>query len=572
MPSPQLNATLAEASRVLNFLLTPSELQEYEEALMSHVTNPNAPLRTAIDAAMSAVGSEEATSGFRAFLLSRRDPLYQCMLITKVLRTPPGDQVAVAARLLSRLAIIATDPHRYLSFSPSGAPLDPEQASHFLGTTRRVGAKIDTFKPSPSSRHVVVWSNGAAFALEVLDAAGTPLSEGALTIVLKEIKIQSAKLDPAEVSVASLSWNLSRSDWFEARRAIESHVENSKSFSRIDTALATIALEDGVAFSDPTVQLEAIRTARGSVNRYADQVVGLIVYEDGFAGLTVDHAPVDGSIVVEFVNKLYNVPNIPISPESTVFTPLPFVLPPSLPKTFPIDPLNRIVRVTSLGTLVSQSILANAHKSRLLPFIIHMSVQAALLNDPFIPSPLVVQPIAMRHYAGGRSDPSYSRTAESTALVNAILDPNTDLSDPRVKILFQQALASHKAIIKAAKVGAGVGWHLRVMNIVAQQNPDIKTNALLRGWGPFSSVGPPMVYVTGFDNSPGTLYSMSNVYANNMLGCWYNITSGDKEFEISLNIAGSGVFHNDGVLDRLVNVTSVTFDKLVHLAQVQTPN
>lgn len=281
MPTPQLIVTLAEASRVLGFLLTPSELQDYEKALSVLVTNPEAPLRAAIDATMRVVGSKEATSGFRTFLLSRRDPLFQCMTITKALRTPPGDQVTVAAHLLSRLAIIASDPHHYLSVSPSGTPLDREQASHFLGTTRRVGVETDSVTSSPLSHHIVVWSRGIAFTVDVLDAGGTPISENSLASALSEIKLQAARADPVKVSVASLSWNLSRSDWFEARRAIESHGENSSHFSRIDTALATLALEDDSAPSDAAAQMEAIRTGQGSLNRYADQVVGLVVYEDG---------------------------------------------------------------------------------------------------------------------------------------------------------------------------------------------------------------------------------------------------------------------------------------------------
>lgn len=42
-----------------------------------------------------------------------------------------------------------------------------------------------------------------------------------------------------------------------------------------------------------------------------------------------------------------------------------------------------------------------------------------------------------------------------------------------------------------------------------------------------------------------------------------------QELEVSLNLAGTGVFQRDGVLDHLVDILSATFDKLVHIAQIE---
>jgi hypothetical protein len=64
--------------------------------------------------------------------------------------------------------------------------------------------------------------------------------------------------------------------------------------------------------------------------------------------------------------------------------------------------------------------------------------------------------------------------------------------------------------------------------MVAQQRAELKTSALVRVWGRFSGLGSPLVYVTGFDHCPGILYSMSNLYMNDMLACWYNITHGSE--------------------------------------------
>lgn len=280
LPSFDLDTTLKEIHRVLSFILPQAELQAYEESISKLITPPDAPLRASIQGAAELLPTNPACS-FRSFLLSPRGPLFQTLTIPSVLCTPPGDQVTIAARLLSRLAVIASAPDEYLSVSPSGSPLDTGETSLFLGTTRRVGSEADTLLSTPSSHHVVVWRRGRAFSLNVLDGLHFPQSEGTITTALKKILDLTEGCPSVETTIASLSWNLSRSDWFEARQVLEVDAANALSFVSIDTALATIASESFSLSSDPAQQIEEVRTGRGSVNRYADQVVGLVVYEDG---------------------------------------------------------------------------------------------------------------------------------------------------------------------------------------------------------------------------------------------------------------------------------------------------
>jgi hypothetical protein len=181
----------------------------------------------------------------------------------------------------------------------------------------------------------------------------------------------------------------------------------------------------------------------------------------GFAGLTIDHAPVDGSIVVEFANRLYSVPDIETPSRPTKPIILPIELPPLLFAPFPTDPLSRAVCIARLGSLIPRQILDHAHKFPLVPFIIHVAIQAALQSDSSVPTPLVIRSVTMRRYAGGRSDPSHLRTAASAALVDRILDPEFDPLDPQNAILFKGAFASHETVTKAAKAGAGVGGIFR---------------------------------------------------------------------------------------------------------------
>lgn len=279
LPPPNLDITLTEISRVLSFILSPTEIQAYEE-LVSRQLAPNAPLRAAIKAAEELLPKDPA-GPFRSLLLSYRDPLFRSLTINAALRTPTADQLTVTAWLLSRLAIIASAPNKHLSVSPTGSPLHPEEASLFLGTTRRVGDTNDTLVSTPLSRHVVVWCNGRAFSLDILDTLRSPHSEDAIRDALKEITAQAEGHFPMPLSVASLSWNLSRSEWFKAREGLETYKANQASFVFIDTALATIALEPHSIPPCPAQRIEAVRTGERSVNRYADQVVGLVVFKDG---------------------------------------------------------------------------------------------------------------------------------------------------------------------------------------------------------------------------------------------------------------------------------------------------
>jgi hypothetical protein len=281
LPRPVLGHTLTEARRVLGFLLPPLKLDVYDKAVSTLIaSSPAAPLRPHLDGA-TILAENDLTSGFKPLLLSNRAPMSHSMTITLALRTNTVGQISVAANLLTRLAMVATAPHEHLSVSQKGEVLNPEQTSLFLGTTRRVGPEQDTLVSSPLSRHVIVWSNGQPFALDVLNAARIPYSEASLEAALKSICDQASRLGPANSSVADSSWKLSRSDWFVARKSIEATESNRNAFALIDTALATIALEPFKAPADAEGKLEAIRSGHNSVNRYADQVVSIVVFHDG---------------------------------------------------------------------------------------------------------------------------------------------------------------------------------------------------------------------------------------------------------------------------------------------------
>ncbi|GLB44766.1 hypothetical protein LshimejAT787_1801030 [Lyophyllum shimeji] len=550
------------------------------------MTPRDAPLRTLLlhGAAKASPADSHPAHAFRSFLLSRRDALFQCMALPSVLCTQSGgDQLTIAARVLHGVASIAAAPHDHLSVSATGQALDQEETDMFLETSRRVGLETDELVSSPGARHAVVWCEGHAFKLDVLNSAGVPVGERAIEAGLREIKTMATmRRTLTSVSVAWLSWNLARSEWLEARRMIEATGTNRKAFEVLDTALVTLALEGFEAPVDPAERLEAVRDGRGSVNRYADQVVGLVVFEDGVPGLVVDHAPVDGGIVNLFGNLVGTFHSSEEGGKRLQPVPLDLVIPSDLSFSIPAAPFTRAVRIANIARGLPQEIIDPIYTARLVPFMIHMAVQAAIRGTPSISmlSPFFVQPCSMRHFLKGRSDPTYPISSASFALVDALNSSDLGaVADARTfTTLFKQALRAHKTIIKAAKRGSGIGRHLAVLRYVIDQVagspaqercdsaiPDAHLlRPLVEGWARFDQYKGPIVYVTGFDSSSGAgvKHGMGNLYTDDQLSCWYNLSAdahSNNMVVISLTLAGSGVFAREGTLDRLLDRISRAF-------------
>lgn len=337
-----------------------------------------------------------------------------------------------------------------------------------------------------------------------------------------------------------MSWNLSRPDWFNVRQTIEAGDETS--FVTIDTALATIALEP---FAAPTERLEAIRTGAGSINRYADQVVGLVVFNDGqsapachtlgltkiksgVAGLSIDHASVDGGIAVQFANKLSTL-DTPSTPTGAITpTRIAITLPPQLPQHDTPKSITRSSRTISLSETLPAHAAARISVAKLVPFLTHMAVQAALRSiEDVVAKPLVTQSVTMRHLPGGRSDPSYPVTDASVALIDALTSSDTSGAGHGLELvgLLSNALTSHKNVIKTAKLGSSVGPHRSAIRAAISQSEKFKslpeTQVVLNAWDHFLGSKGGLVNVTGFDGAVGVQNAISNLYAENQMVCWY---------------------------------------------------
>jgi len=141
--------------------------------------------------------------------------------------------------------------------------------------------------------------------------------------------------------------------------------------------------------------------------------------------------------------------------------------------------------------------------------------------------------------------------------------------------LFAEALRAHKTVIKTAKRGTGIGRHLGLLRYVIDQvsqaqEHEIPTHLLqplVQGWSRFDQSTGPIVYVTDFDHNTGVQNSIANVYTDDQLSCLYGLSAGahsDDIVMISLTLVETGVFAENGMLDRLVDRVSRSFTTMAH--------
>lgn len=114
------------------------------------------------------------------------------------------------------------------------------------------------------------------------------------------------------------------------------------------------------------------------------------------------------------------------------------------------------------------------------------------------------------------------------------ISPDTNLVN-----LFNAAYLAHKAVIKAVKNGTGVGRHSALLHSAAAQalqQGQTDVQPLVRTWDRFLQIRGPVVYVTGFDQSPGVLNGIGNLYTDDQLACWYSSCSVSKVKDLRVSM------------------------------------
>ncbi|MDQ7806303.1 choline/carnitine O-acyltransferase [Amycolatopsis sp. A133] len=283
-------------------LLTPDELAETEAAVAEFLA-PGSPAH----GLQAALAEYDRSPGVHSWLdtfwpyryLGRRDRIALNANFFFLFQDSPLGQVERAAELTASAVDykLKLDGELVPPVLLRGTPQSMVQHKFLFSATRIPGEVLDTARtrfPSPE-RHIVVFSKGTPFRMDVLAADGRPYSPAQLADGLRAI----LKDDHGTDVPAGPLTTKARAEWAASRAALL-EAGNAAALETIETALFCLCLDDFT----PSNALEAGDRLLYGDNRWYDKAVSLIVFEDGTAGINVEHCELDGTTILGFTDAL----------------------------------------------------------------------------------------------------------------------------------------------------------------------------------------------------------------------------------------------------------------------------
>ncbi|MEU6083831.1 choline/carnitine O-acyltransferase [Streptomyces sp. NPDC047108] len=320
VPLPTLEETCERFIAWCSPLLTAEELAA-TEAEVTAFLRPDGPGR----ALHAALERYDATEGVRSWLddfwpsryLGRRDRIALNANFFFLFQDDPGArQVDRAAGLIAGALNYKAklDTETVPPIVTRGVPQSMEQNKFLFSSTRIPGDPQDTVRtpyspdePGPSqARHIVVFHRGNMFRMDVAGADGRPYTLDDLTSGLCAVKKAGAQEAAPGTSVGPLTTK-ARAEWAADREALLAcHPGNAAMLDAVETALFCVCLED---FAPDDNLAAGDQMLHGdSTNRWFDKAVSFIVFEDGTAGINVEHCGLDGTTILSFVDAVLGAP------------------------------------------------------------------------------------------------------------------------------------------------------------------------------------------------------------------------------------------------------------------------
>lgn len=315
VPLPSLEDSAARFLEWCAPLLTAEQLAATEQAVRSFVA-PDSPARS-LQAALEEYDARPDVSSWlddfwRQRYLGRRDRIAVNANFFFLFEDAPQAQVERAAGLIAAALEVKAQLDQEL-LPPAlqrGRPLSMEGTRYLFSTTRIPGRGQDTLRspysdaePGPSSaRHVLVLHRGHAVSLDVIGPDALPLPPAELAAGLRAVLAQTATAAAPGTSVGHLTTQ-AREDWAASRQALlEAAAANREAIEVVETALFCVCLEDVI----PTDLHQAcdVLLHGNSANRWFDKALSFVVFADGRAGLNGEHAELDGTTILNFVDAV----------------------------------------------------------------------------------------------------------------------------------------------------------------------------------------------------------------------------------------------------------------------------
>jgi carnitine O-acetyltransferase len=469
-------------------LLTADELASTEAAVASFL-RPDSPARKL----QAALAQYNAGEGVYSWLdtfwpsryLGRRDRIALNANFFFLLKESDQGQVDRAAGLIAAAVDykMLLDEELVPPIVQRGQALSMAQNRFLFSATRIPGSVQDTVRtpyteewPGPSqASHIVVSFRGNMFRMDVLGPDGRPHTLDDLAMGLRAIVKAGTTRDEPDTSVGHLTTK-ARAEWAASRQALlAGHPGNADALDAVETALFCLCLED---FVPKDTQEACDQLFHGdSGNRWFDKAVSLIVFDDGTAGINVEHCGLDGTTILSFVDALlgtsaeeHSVRSGARSQGLPAVEPIEFVLDGDLQAdaraaaasfaTYVANNATTILSFDDFGGNVAKQL-------RMSPDgFVQMAYQLAHKRTKGLVG-ATYESIATRQYQNGRTEAMRVVTPEVVRFVAAMDDPDADVETRTAA--FRTAAEKHVARAKECQAGQAPEQHLWELQLIQKR-------------------------------------------------------------------------------------------------------
>ncbi|MEV6447264.1 choline/carnitine O-acyltransferase [Amycolatopsis sp. NPDC051716] len=462
-------------------LLTPEELAETEAAVAEFLAGPGPALQARLEEYDRSPGVRSWLDTFWPYrYLGRRDRIALNANFFFLFQDSPLGQVERAAELTASAVDykLKLDGQLVPPVLLRGTPQSMVQHQYLFSATRIPGELLDTSRtrfPSPE-RHIVVFVKGTPFRLDVLTEDGRPYSPAqladSLRAILKDDHVTDVPAGPLTTK-ARAEWAASRAALLEAG--------NAGALETIETALFCVCLDDFT----PADALEAGDRLLYGDNRWYDKAVSLIVFEDGTAGINVEHCELDGTTILGFTDALLSGSREEREPADGVpgYDVVEFALTDALREDARAarEAFEAYADATATATVSFDFGANRAKELGMSPdAFAQMAYQLAHRRAKGLTG-ATYESIATRQFQNGRTEAMRVVTPEVVRFADVL---TSGASAEEKREAFRAAAAKHVARAKECQAGDAPEQHLWELQLIGKRGGDTETPALYTspGW------------------------------------------------------------------------------------------
>ncbi|MBI3897808.1 MAG: choline/carnitine O-acyltransferase [Gammaproteobacteria bacterium] len=402
---------------------------------------------------------------WRDMYLQAREPLSPYHNPALLCRLPTAISTRRFSRRAAVIAASALELARQIqsksfgSDSERGNPLCDAQYEFMFGSIRLPGERRDRIVRTSGNKHFVVAHGGNLFKIAAPDNGRH--SVGEIETAIAEI----LRTPSTELGLGILT-TLPRTEWATLRRRLRRAPSTRDTLRTIDTAAFVLCLEPDTS-ANPAILANRILHEHAS-NRWYDKVLQLVVFEQPFFGINMEHSAVDGHACALLAQKICDR-----LPYMDLLTPSP------LPRLMPIAPLAWDREACAIDLRRAQTARATCCRGlrtvvvkwqspadlSTLDHAIQLAIQLSYLKlTGTITS--VYKPVHMRRFVDGRTEAVHPVTPSSLAFCRRLL---AGAATSELSGLAYRAMEEMTTRAAHSRKGEGINRHLFALQRVAQQ-------------------------------------------------------------------------------------------------------